>query len=323
MKTNTSRSILTASAAILCALTVTSARADTFGSGGNAFTIDFVNIGNAGNADDAGAGGGIYSSPYGGVAYSFRMQTTEVTQSQITKATAGGLANVTAGPWTGSQPATIMTWFEAAAFVNWLNDQRTPGLKAYQLDVGLTTLTPWASGDAWQFGGENLYRHKDAYYFLPSEDEWFKAAFHKNDGVTANYWDYATGSNSIPTAVASGTTAGTAVYNGVTGSPAAVNNDGGLSAYGTMGQNGNVWEWAESAFDGINNSSSEDRAIRGGAYSSSGDTLRSSFRSFGTPADSFDSIGFRVASVPEPSSTVLMISAGLLAIARRRRRAAV
>jgi len=50
-------------------------------------------------------------------------------------------------------------------------------------------------------GGENLYRHKDAYYFLPSENEWSKAAYHQNDGVTANYRDYATGNNTIPTAV--------------------------------------------------------------------------------------------------------------------------
>ena len=76
--------------------------------------------------------------------------------------------------------------------MNWLNTS-TGHHAAYQLDIELTTLTPWASVDAWQLGGENLYRHKDAYYFLPNEDEWYKAAYHKNDGVTANYWDYATG----------------------------------------------------------------------------------------------------------------------------------
>jgi hypothetical protein len=46
----------------------------------------------------------------------------------------------------------------------------------------VTALTLWSSAQAWQVGGQNLYRHKDAYYFLPSEDEWYKAAFHKNDG---------------------------------------------------------------------------------------------------------------------------------------------
>ena len=309
------------SAGILALLTVTSAHADTFGSGGNAFTIDLVPIGNAGNADDAGAGGGLYSSPYGGVPYVYNMGVTEVSQDWITKATNLGMTNVTAGAWAGNQPAANMTWFEAAAFVNFLNTS-TGHQAAYQLDVGNTTLTVWTSGQAWQAGGENLYRHKDAYYFLPSDDEWYKAAYHQNDGVTANYWDYATGSNTIPTAVASGTGAGTAVYNGQP-APADVDNDGGLSPYGTRGQNGNVWEWQESAFDGINDSSSEDRALLGGFWGDSEDILRASFRNVVAPTYSLSSVGFRVASVPEPSSTVLMLSASLLALARRRRRAAL
>jgi len=304
------------SAAVL--LLVASAHADTFGIGLNTFTIDFVNIGNAGNADDAGAGagGGIYSSPYGGVSYEYRMGTYEISQDAITKATAGGLLNVTAGPWTGSQPAAQMTWYEAAAFVNWLNTS-TGHQAAYQLDGTNTALTLWSSVDAWQLGGENLYRHKDAYYFLPSEDEWYKAAYHKNDGVTANYWDYATGSNSVPSAVASGTGAGTAVYNSVTASPATVTNNGGLSAYGTMGQNGNVWEWQESAVDGINNSSSEDRAIRGGGWIFTEFHLRSSSRGYDVPVLSDGDVGFRVASVPEPSSAVLVLGSGLVLLFRR------
>ena len=323
-----SRSILTASAAVLCAFLVPTARADVFGSGANTLTLDFVNIGNAGNADDAGAGGGSYSTPYGGVSYGYRMGTYEISQDAITKATAGGLASVTAGPHTGNEPAAQMTWFEAAAFVNWLNDQRTPGLKAYNL-TGVTSLTPWASVDAWQAGGENLFRHKDAYYFLPSEDEWYKAAYHQNTGVNADYWDYATGSNTIPTqALTDGTTPFTAIFDGVEAGtpadPADVNLAGGLSAYGTMGQNGNVYEWAESAYDRINNSSSEDREVRGGNWLNSESILRSSNRGSLAPSTSGNfGVGFRVASVPEPTSTVLMCSAGLLAIARRRRRAAL
>jgi len=37
--------------------------------------------------------------------------------------------------------------------------------------------------DPWQAGGENLFLET---YYLPSEDEWYKAAYHKNDGVAAN-----------------------------------------------------------------------------------------------------------------------------------------
>jgi hypothetical protein len=310
----------------LCALALgvclPTVHADTFGSGPNGFTIDFVNIGNAGNANDAGAGGAIYSSPYGGVPYAYRMGTFEIAQDAITKAAASGVLNLGGGAWSATQPVANISWYQAAAFVNYLNTS-TGRPAAYQLNGTNTALTLWSSGQAWQAGGENLYRNKDAYYFLPNENEWYKAAYHQNTGVNADYWDYATGSNSKPTAVASGTTAGTAVYNGVAGSPAAVNNAGGLSAYGTMGQNGNVWEWQESAFDGINNSSSELRAVRGGFWSGIGDFLRSSDGGNDSPTLSHSSVGFRVASVPEPSSTVLMCSAGLLALARRRRRAAL
>lgn len=252
MKTKTSHKLGTLAGVL--ALAVLPARADNFGSGGNAFTIDFVNIGNAGNADDAGAGGGLYSSPYGGVPYTYRMGIYEISENAIVKATAGGLTNVTAGYWTGSQPANLLTWFEAAAFVNWLNTS-TGHHAAYNLsqippDIngGTWTMTLWSSAEAWQLGGQNLYRHKDSFYFLPSMDEWYKSAFHKNDGATANYWDYATGSNTIPTAVASGTGEGTAVYNYLS-RPAAVEQAGGLSPYGTRGQGGNAWEFQESEVD--------------------------------------------------------------------------
>ncbi len=127
------------------ALLVTSAHADTFGSGGNAFTIDFVNIGNAGNGDDLGAGGGIYFTPYGGVGYDYRMGVTEVPQDWITKATNLGLTNVTAGAWGASQPAANMTWYEAAAFVNFLNVS-TRHQAAYNLNGTATAMTLWTAG---------------------------------------------------------------------------------------------------------------------------------------------------------------------------------
>jgi hypothetical protein len=312
---------LTVTLAGALALGVTSARADLFGTGPNTFTLDFVTVGNAGNTDDLGAGGGLYSSPYGGVLYEYRMGTFEISQEQIEKATASGLASVVAGAHTGAEPAANITWYEAAAFVNWLNTS-TGHQAAYQL-TGVTALTLWSAADAWDndpgAGVDlNLYRHKDAYYFLPSEDEWYKAAYHQNDGVTANYWDYATGSNSIPTAVASGTGAGTAVYNGQA-DPAEVNLAGGLSAYGTMGQNGNVWEWQESAFTAPNDNSSENRAFRGGGWSDTEGFLRSSGRLGNAPAVSNIDVGFRVASVPEPSAAMLMIGPGLMWLTRRRR----
>jgi len=292
-------------------------RADSFGTGANGFTLDFVAVGNAGNGNDAGTGGS-----YGGVAYDYRVGVNEISQAAINAAVAEGLTGMPAGSWSGSQPSASINWYQAAAFTNWLNTS-TGHVAAYQLNPALTSLTLWSSAEAWQVGGENLYRNKDAYYFLPSENEWYKAAYQKNDGVTANYWDYPTASNIAPIAVGSGTGVGTAVYDRLASVPAGVFNAGGLSAYGTMGQGGNVWEWMETAEDGINNSSSEDRGIRGGYWDDSEDDLRSSEQEDREPTDSDSHVGFRVASVPEPSAVALMIGAGVLALVRRRTRAAL
>ena len=312
------------------ALIGASAKADTFGSGANTFTIDFVNIGNAGNGNDLGAGGGFYSSPYGGVGYDYRMGTTEVAQDWISKATNLGLTNVTAGPWTGNRPATDMEWYQAASFVNWLNTS-TGHQPAYNLtfteipDLGLRfwTMLLWSSAEAWQADGENRFRHKDAFYFLPSEDEWYKSAYHKNDGVTANYWDYATGSNTIPIPVGSGTGAGTAVYGQpFAQGPADVANSGGPSPYGTRGQSGNAFELLESAADGTNDIVGENRVLRSGHWSNSEVQLRSTLRIAYNSAG--DNVGYRIASasqpVPEPSTGVLLLASGCMWLLTRRRR---
>ena len=293
-----------------------SAQADTFGTSGNEFTIDFVNIGHAGNAAD--------TTGYGAVPYEYRASTYEITQDAITKATASGMTDVTAGPWTGSQPAANISWYEAAAFVNWLNTS-TGKTAAYDLawNGSAWSMNLWSSADAWQLGGENLYRNKDAFYFLTSENEWYKAAYYNPAG--SDYFLYPAASDSAPTAVASGTDAGTAVYNNVSPVPAIVDSAGGLSPYGTMGQGGNVREWNESAFDGSNSSSSEDRAGRGGSWWGTGFGLRSSNRNDGgtDPSDEDFFLGFRVASVPEPSTYALLLMAGAGWLLWKRRKASL
>ena len=292
-------------------MTQLSAQADTFGTSGNEFTIDFANIGNTGNAAD--------TTGYGAVPYEYRASTYEITQNAITKATASGLVGVTAGAWTDNQPAANINWYEALAFVNWLNTS-TGMTPAYNLTFssGSWSMALWSSGDAWQAGGENLYRNKDAFYFLPSENEWYKAAYYNPAGT--NYFLYPTASSTAPTAVASGTNAGSAVYNNAASVPAIVDSAGGLSPYATMGQGGNVWEWTESAFDGTNNLSSANRAVRGGNWSIAADDLSSSFRGINAPGYDNDFIGFRVASVPEPSTYVLvLLGAGAVYLWKRRK----
>ena len=308
----TSRILFAASAAVLCAVAVSPVHADSFGSGGNAFTIPFVPIGNAGNAND--------TTGYGGVSYNYNMSVTDVSQTMLGDATALGVTGLGGGAWTGSQPAADVTWYQAAAFVNWLNTSQGY-TAAYNLSYTSGTptgLTLWTGANIWTLGGSDPFRNANAHYFLPSENEWYKAAYY-NPG-TSSYYLYATGSNTAPTAVASGTTAGTAVYNGVASQPAAVDQSGGLSPYGTQGQDGNVYQWMETDYSDPTNSSDGNRGIRGGGWSRSASNLQSSFRGVGDPPSySYYSIGFRVASVPEPSSMILMIGPSLMFLARRRR----
>jgi MYXO-CTERM domain-containing protein len=304
--------------ALFAAFTIPpSAQADTFGSGANTFTIDFVSIGNTNNASD--------TTGFGAVPYHYRVGTYEISQDAIDKATASGMANVTAGAWAGNQPAANINWYEAAAFVNWLNTS-TGKQAAYDLTFsdGSWSMSLWSSEQAWQLGGENLIRNKDAYYFLPSENEWYKAAYYNPDG--SDYFLYPTGSNTSPTAVASGTDADTAVYGMATSAPAIVDSTGGLSAYGTMGQGGNVWEWNETARE---NAPADHRVYRGGDWDNPETPLQSSFRTSVSADTQTSTIGFRVASVeegptpiPEPgtwAAAVLLVGAAGYSRWRRRR----
>jgi sulfatase modifying factor 1 len=315
----------------VCALALAagfpSLQADTFGGGANTFTIDFVTIGNPGNPMDTGTTG-LYSSPYGSVGYTFQMGKFEISGDMIDKAnTVGGLL-LTKDVGTANQPATGVNWNEAARFVNWLNVSSGYS-PAYQFALqptspgytGNENLVLWTVGDGSAFNASNPYRNANAHYFLPSEDEWYKAAYYSGSGTT--YYDYATGSDTIPTGVASGTLAGTAVYHGASGTqadPADITQAGGLSHYGTMGQNGNAAEWTESAFAAPNDDPNEGRAIRGGNWTQSEGLLRSSNRtnSF-SPSGSSSGTGFRVASVPEPSTVMLILSAAGFSLLKRRR----
>ena len=93
-----------------------------------------------------------------------------------------------------------------------------------------------------------------------------------------------------------GTNAGTVVYN--QSSPADITNAGGLSAYGTMAQGGNVYEWMETAADGVNNVATENRDYRGGRWTDgSTSDQNSSKRLESDPSnDNVTLTGFRVAS---------------------------
>lgn len=288
------------------------AQADSFGSGANAFSLDFVNIGNAGNAAD--------SSGYGAVADDYRMGMYEVTIDQFAKANAaagGTLGDGDENPYSGgvNRAASRTSWLEAAKFANYLTSGTYNG-GAYQFS-DVNTLTGVDRDAAVSTFG--------TVYVLPTEDEWYKAAYYKpvNDG---SYSLYANGDGTVAvpgTAPTHGTSSGWNYYDsGYAVGPPDYIWDVGFGAEeqnGTFDMNGNVWEWNESAWDGTLDNMAESRVIRGGAFNSHENTLRSFFRYNSNPTFEDDSLGFRVAAIPEPSSIAMVgVVSGLGLFIRRK-----
>ncbi|MFM7930361.1 MAG: SUMF1/EgtB/PvdO family nonheme iron enzyme, partial [Pirellula sp.] len=171
-----------------------------------------------------------------------------------------------------------VSWNEAARFVNWLNTS-TGGSAAYKFTTSGVNdnIALWDETETLDYDASNRYRSKRAKYVLPSYNEWYKAAYYNPNDST--YYDFPNGSNTAPTAVASGTTAGTAVYNRTLAQgPADVTQAGGLSPYGVMGLGGNAFEWEESSVNLANSSGSSNRGVRGGCWLNDAFFLNSSYR---------------------------------------------
>jgi sulfatase modifying factor 1 len=214
------------------------------------------------------------------------------------------------GNWSGSQPTAGTSWHEAARFCNWLTtgDANT----GYYTIVGGLPAPNALGHDAYAA----LY---GTTYFIPTEDEWYKAAYY--NGSAGIYYDYPTGSNSMPDGIDfAGDTTFDAVFNDGynQGHPNAVTNAGVASPYGTIGQGGNVWEWNETA---IYTSHPLWRGFRGGSWLGAYHELLVTGGIADEPTFEFSYLGFRVASIPEPGSIVLLLTGallGLLAYAWRR-----
>lgn len=280
---------------------------DSFGQGDQQFDISFVTIGDAGNAPDLDNNprsyqgyAGVY--PVGDVSYVYRIGKYEISRGDVDKANALGNLGITLidmsqfdnGP---ELPATGINWFEAATFVNWLNSS-TGYTEAYKVRAG--EFQNWEPTDA-GYDPNNVFRNRLARYFLPSVDEWYKAAFY--DPKSDVYYQYATGSDSPPARVANGTAPESAVYHRA--KPAPVTSAGGLSPYGTMAQSGNAWEWEETQYSHTNmNIQYGLRGLRGGDWDDDEEHISANYRN-PFPAyveNQLNSFGFRVASVASPAA---------------------
>ncbi|MEX2315623.1 MAG: SUMF1/EgtB/PvdO family nonheme iron enzyme [Pirellulales bacterium] len=292
------------------------ARADIFGSGANSFEIEFVRIENPNNPPDTTGD----PNPAGSVPYEYRIGKYEVPEDAVRKANAitaaaGQPLALTLDLRAPNKPATSLSWFEAAMFVNWLNTS-SGSAPAYKFEAS-GNFQLWQPGDA-GYNPNNRFRNTQARYFLPSADEWYKAAYY--DPSIADYWDYPTGSNDPPLSVPFGTAPGTAVWNRpFEDGPANVNLAGGFSAYGSMGQGGNVGEWEEAELDLVNDSLMGSRGLRGGDWipTISSVDLSSNFRNHFFPEANPINVGIRIASVvPEPR-TLCLAMVGLLLVSLR------
>ena len=280
---------------VLCLMVMANVASATLVQGIN---IDLVTIGNAGNAAD--------STGYGAVGYEYRIGKYEVTNAQWNAfTTAAGAptgndpsAYDTSAYYTGNQqPTNVLSWFEAAQFCNYL----TSGDK---------------SQGVYQFSGDNanpgdflsILDHENAgtiygtAYFLPTEDEWYKAAYYTGSG----YSTYANGTDVAPVAGVDAT------YDNVFDHPWDIGT-GTIEQNGTFDMMGNVWEWNEAATETAGFS----RGVRGGSFEHYDYHLASSYRGDAQPAQELSHIGFRVASeVPEPA-TLLLLSLGAVILRKK------
>ena len=309
-------------------------------------TIETVTVGDAGNAAD--------TTGYGAVASEFAIGKYEVTIGQYTTflnsaasvtsdsyvvdlwnanmATDLNIAGISrsgagtlASPYSysvigsGNRPIAYVSWFDAARFANWMNNGATDGAST---ETGAYTLNGATNG-------VNITVNPGATWYLPSEDQWYKAAYYKGGGTNAGYWDYPTQSDTAP-----GNTIGGAANQAnyyaeefaVTQQPIPIvptqnyltdagvfSNSAGV--YGTYDQGGNVWEWNDAVID-------SSRGLRGGSWESEEVYLQSSLRFPLVPTDENNDAGFRLATVPEPSTYALaLMGAGALWLWRRRRAA--
>jgi sulfatase modifying factor 1 len=224
-----------------------------------------------------------------------------------------------ASDW-ANRPVNYVSWGDAARFANWLHNGQPTGPQ------DLTTTEDGAyflSGSTGSGALMAVIREPDWKWAIPSEDEWYKAAYHKNDGVTGNYFDYPTGTDSVPSGrllfpdPGNNATFNDEIY-GWTIGPQYFRTEVGAhensdSPYGTFDQGGNVREWSEMLHGGPT------RGVHGGFFGADEQPLRAGYSDPDSPTAQREYNGFRVVQVPEPASMAVLGLGGMAALLRRRR----
>jgi formylglycine-generating enzyme required for sulfatase activity len=292
--------------------------------------IETVAVGNPGNPGEQSRLPFGDPTFYGGVAYSYAIGIHEVTAAQYTAflnavaatdvyglyhtrmdydadpsregcnikrlGSAGSYTYSVAPDW-ADRPVNYVSWADAARFANWLHNGQPTGAQ----DLTTTEDGSYFLNGIFESRDdllEEVVREPDATWVIPSEDEWYKAAYHKNDGATANYWNLPTGAdNGVSNQLIDPDPGNNATFSvnqvRTIGPPydrtQAGAHENSASPYGTFDQGGNVMEFTEAV------PVSDIRRIRGGSwfwgssllYSSEVDDVMHS-------SDQFDDLGFRV-----------------------------
>ena len=203
----------------------------------------------------------------------------------------------------GSKPMAFMDFWLALRFCNWLHNGMPTGAQDNTTtEDGAYTIT--AAGMA----ANDITRNAGARFFVPNENEWYKAAYYdpaKNG--KGGYWWYPTQSDTAPT-VATCDALGNinnqtlnianynngVVWNGQTGNVTTVGSGGpgSESAFGASEMGGNVWEWNETAI------APTLRGCRGGSWDDAMYALQAQYRYCAdcAPTLQIEDVGFRVAS---------------------------
>lgn len=287
-------------------------RSDVFNMAPGLTSLQFVGVGDAGNpADNTG---------YGAVGYTYDIGKFDVTAAQYceflnavadtdkyglysTNMTNGSGCNILRTGASGSyaysvsadyanRPANCISWGDAARFCNWLqNGQKSGAQDATTTEDGAYLLNGAVSQDALLA----VTRKAGAGFFLPTEDEWYKAAYYDpNKPGGAGYWEYPTRSDAAPSNMLSATGTNNANYNNSIGNPYRTE-VGAFAAspgpFGTFDQGGNVKQWNETKI-------TTNRGLRGGAYTSTSAAPLSVTVRDGTVPNAEDyNIGFRIGSI--------------------------
>src|SRR5262249_22549258 len=146
--------------------------------------------------------------------------------------------------------------------------------------------------------GQEITRNAGAKFFLPNENEWYKAAYYNPS--TGRYFQYGTSSDDSPSrALPPGDTNSANLSNAVGGSTDVGAYISTLSPFGLFDMAGNVWQWNEAL---ISFPVENDRGIRCGGFND-GTSISpiSGFRKSQDPDRLSIDVGFRIAGVPEPS----------------------